>query len=124
MHGAVTVALVSAIVLTAVPATAVTLPADRVATAPTQGPQVTLSAATARAAATGDPVVVDALTTPTSLTKAMPDGSMQLEQSSVPVRVQQGGSWVPVNTGLVRDGDWFSPAASAVPVRFSPGGRM
>ncbi|MDQ4213728.1 LamG-like jellyroll fold domain-containing protein [Microbacterium sp. ASV81] len=80
------------------------------------------ASASARAAATGEPVVVDALTTPTSLTKALPGGAMQLELSSRPVRVQQGGGWVPVNLTLQRDGDWFSPAASAVPVRFSPGG--
>lgn len=47
---------------------------------------------------------------------------MQLEMSSRPVRVKQDGGWVPVDTTLQRDGDWFSPAASAVPVRFSPGG--
>ncbi len=47
---------------------------------------------------------------------------MRLAQDTVPVRVQLGGSWAPVDTTLRRDGDWFSPVASAVPVRFSPGG--
>ncbi|WP_448721329.1 LamG-like jellyroll fold domain-containing protein [Microbacterium natoriense] len=47
---------------------------------------------------------------------------MQLEVSSVPVRVEQDGAWVPVDTTLVTDGEWLAPAASAAPVRFSAGG--
>lgn len=66
--------------------------------------------------------MVDQLTTPTSLTRAMPDGSMQLEQSSRPVRAKQGESWVPVDTDLVASDGWWSPTASAVPVRFGAGG--
>ena len=80
------------------------------------------ASAAVRAATSGAPVVVDELTTPTSLTKAMPDGSMQLEQSTIPIRVRRDSGWIPVDTDLHRDGDWFSPAASAAPVRFSAGG--
>ncbi|GAA1147756.1 hypothetical protein GCM10009651_35610 [Microbacterium natoriense] len=78
--------------------------------------------ASAEAVASGEPVVVDVLTSPTQLTSALPDGTMQLEVSSVPVRVEQGETWVPVDTSLVPVGEWWEPAASAAPVRFSPGG--
>ena len=70
----------------------------------------------------GEPVVVDELTTPTELTTALPDGRMRRELSTRPVRVQQGGSWVPVDTSLESRDGWLSPVASAVPVRFSSGG--
>lgn len=70
----------------------------------------------------GDPVVVDGLTTPTELTTVMPDGSMRLELSSRPVRVRQGEAWVPVDTDLVASDGWWVPVASAVPVRFGAGG--
>ncbi|WP_146116763.1 hypothetical protein [Microbacterium sp. MYb64] len=83
---------------------------------------VTTASALSRAASKGAPVVVDDLTTPTSVTRAMPDGSMQLEQSTVPVRVPRDGGWVDVDTELERDGDWFSPTASVAGVRFSSGG--
>lgn len=75
-----------------------------------------------QAAATGEPVVVDELTTPTEQTSAMPDGTMQYEVSTVPVRVERDGEWIPVDTDLVRRGEWLEPDASAAPVRFSPGG--
>lgn len=81
-----------------------------------------VSAAQSTAVATGAPVVVDSLTTPTELTTAMPDGTVQYEASSQPVRVSKGGSWIPVDTDLAKDGQWWSPKASAAAVRFSPGG--
>ena len=52
----------------------------------------------------------------------MPDGTMQYEASTLPVRVEQDGDWVPVDTTLTEVGDWLEPAASAAPVRFSTGG--
>lgn len=81
-----------------------------------------VSAASSAAVSSGVPVVVDALTSSTQQTSALPDGTMQLEVSSVPVRVEQDGAWVPVDTSLVADGEWLAPAASAAPVRFSAGG--
>ncbi|WP_448721330.1 LamG-like jellyroll fold domain-containing protein [Microbacterium natoriense] len=81
-----------------------------------------ISAASAAAVASGVPVVVEELTSPTQQTSALPDGTMQLEVSSVPVRVEQDGAWVPVDTTLVTDEGWLAPAASAAPVRFSAGG--
>jgi len=81
-----------------------------------------VSAAQQQAAESGRPVVVEELTSPTELTTAMPDGTVQYESSSQPVRALKQSAWVPVDTGLVRVGEWWEPAASAVPVRFAPGG--
>ncbi|WP_404474182.1 hypothetical protein [Microbacterium aerolatum] len=80
------------------------------------------AAAQQRAVATGTEVVVDDLTSPTELTTAMPDGTMQYEVSSVPVRAEQNGTWVPVDLDLVQRDGWYEPEASAMPVRFSAGG--
>lgn len=81
-----------------------------------------VAAAQQQAVESGEPVVVDELTTPIELTTALPDGTVEYEASTRPVRVEQGGAWVPVDLGLVRDGDWFEPKATAVPVRFGVGG--
>lgn len=79
-------------------------------------------AAQHRAATTGQEVVVEELTSPTEVTKAMPDGTLQYEVSSVPVRAQQGDEWVPVDLSLIPRNGWLEPEASAMPVRFSDGG--
>ncbi|PRB63626.1 LamG-like jellyroll fold domain-containing protein [Microbacterium sp. MYb45] len=81
-----------------------------------------VAAAQEIAVATGEPVIVEQLTTPTELVTALPNGTAEMEISSVPVRVEQGGAWVDPDMDLVRDGDWYAPTASAVPVRFSMGG--
>lgn len=75
------------------------------------------------AEAFGHPVTADEDTTETEQVDALPDGSMQLTESSVPVRVQQNGAWVPVDTALgsAPDGS-LVPLATAVPVQFSGGG--
>lgn len=79
--------------------------------------------ALAQAQETGQPVEVVSETTPTERLLALPDGNMQYEVSSVPVRVADAaGAWVDINTDLVRNGDWWEPAASATPVRFTAGG--
>ncbi|WDH79297.1 hypothetical protein PTQ19_02295 [Microbacterium esteraromaticum] len=88
----------------------------------TADPDAAIAAAQAEAEATGEPVVVDEMTSPTELTSAMPDGTMQYEVATRPVRAEKDGAWVPVDTDLVRDGEWLVPEASAVPVRFSTGG--
>jgi hypothetical protein len=68
-------------------------------------------------------VVVDAETTETSQVTANPNGTFTLTESSAPVRVQQGGSWVPVSTDLSRRADGtVAPAATATGVVFSGGG--
>ncbi|GAB3601438.1 LamG-like jellyroll fold domain-containing protein [Microbacterium tumbae] len=81
-----------------------------------------VQAAQQRAVSTGEPVPVESLTTPTELTTALPDGTMQYEAATLPVRVEQDGEWVPIDTDLERDGDWYAPAAFVTPVRFSAGG--
>ncbi|MEO9236711.1 MAG: DNRLRE domain-containing protein, partial [Jatrophihabitantaceae bacterium] len=81
--------------------------------------------ATAREIATtfGHPVIIDADTSETTQASAQPDGSMQLTESTVPVRVQQDGAWVRLDNSLrpAVDGT-LQPAAPAVPVQFSAGG--
>jgi hypothetical protein len=54
---------------------------------------------------------------------AEPDGSLTAEVSPGPVRVRQGGAWVPTDTMLVRRRDGsIGPRAAAIPLAFSPGG--
>ncbi len=79
--------------------------------------------ATARARAAHRPVTVDALTTPTSLTTALPDGSYQTTSNAQPVRVRKNGAWTPVSATLTANGDGtFSPAATPGALRLSGGG--
>ncbi len=70
----------------------------------------------------GHAVTVDSATTETELLQAQPDGTMQLSEDSEPVRVQQNGGWVPVNSTLTSVGGGLQPQAAAVPVKFSAGG--
>jgi len=72
----------------------------------------------------GHPVTVEPNVTETSLVQALPDGTMQLDQSTEPVRVPRGAGWVPLDTTLVSNGDTLEPAAPAVPTRFSTGGSL
>lgn len=104
----------------AIPAAAVgRVAADDVAS---DAAAVTVDAAIAQAVQTGEPVVASELTTPIEQTTAMPDGSLQYEVSSVPVRTLQNERWVPVDTTLVAVDGWLAPHASAAMVRFSAGG--
>ncbi|MBE7953003.1 LamG-like jellyroll fold domain-containing protein [Microbacterium oxydans] len=84
--------------------------------------QAAVTAAISTAQATGEPVPVDGMITPTQQHVAMPDGTMRYETSTVPVRVEQDSTWVPVDTTLARTDGWWEPIASAAPVRFSAGG--
>lgn len=64
----------------------------------------------------------DALSETTSVT-AEPDGSFAYESDSVPVRTEQDGNWVPIDTTLSEgDSGYLEPAATTVPVRLSEGG--
>ena len=72
--------------------------------------------------ASAEPIAIEELTTPYERTLALPDGTLQYEASNVPVRVEADGIWVPVDTGLERDGGWLVPAATVAPVRFATGG--
>jgi hypothetical protein len=54
---------------------------------------------------------------------AQPDGTFVLEASASPVRAQQNGEWVPVDTTLLpAAGNVIRPTAPAVDVAFSAGG--
>jgi len=84
-----------------------------------------MTAASAKARATGRPVTVTQVTTPTTTTVAEPHGGFLLRENVLPVRVRMGSRWVPVDTTLHRAATgFFSPRA--VPgdaVSFSGGGR-
>ncbi|MFE4542362.1 hypothetical protein [Arthrobacter sp. NPDC056727] len=67
----------------------------------TDGHAPTAEEAAQEAAAAGEPVVVDSLTTPTDLTLAKPDGTFQLEVSSEPVRMNNENGWENISTRLV-----------------------
>ncbi|MER7498946.1 LamG-like jellyroll fold domain-containing protein [Nonomuraea pusilla] len=80
-------------------------------------------AAAALARRTGRAVEVEALRGETRQVFAKPDGTFTLEQNVRPVRVRQGGRWVPVDTTLrVRPDGAVEPVAAAVGLAFSGGG--
>ena len=58
------------------------------------------AAAVKEARSSGAPVVVDSLTTESSLTTAQPDGTVKAEISSEPVRVKEGSAWHQIDTDL------------------------
>jgi hypothetical protein len=86
-------------------------------------PVVDEQGASGTAAATGQRVLVDRLTTGTTEVFANPDGSFTAEMFVEPVRVRKAGAWVSVDATLVvnADGSW-SPMASVTEMRFSGGG--
>ncbi|MFF9581851.1 hypothetical protein [Streptomyces achromogenes] len=85
--------------------------------------QTALAQAQSEASATGSPVRVAALTTPTATVQANPSGTVTWTTSLLPERVRQGGSWVPVDATLKQNDDGgYSPRAAAEPLTFSGGG--
>lgn len=81
------------------------------------------AAASALAAEEGRDVVVESETTETTQVVAQSDGTFELTINTVPVRVQQDGAWVPVDSTLVPDeSGYLAPTATSVPVQFSSGG--
>lgn len=90
----------------------------------TPADQVAMDKAAAQARATGKPVTVGSMTDPTTEIVASPKGTFSLDANALPVRALQHGSWVPVDTGLARDGSGqLAPAATAYgTVQFSDGG--
>lgn len=92
------------------------------ATGTATGP-LTETQAIARATATGHAVVADALTTPTSLTTANPNGTVTLTASSQPVRIKTNGVWTGLDATLKANQDGtLSPAATPSGLRLSAGG--
>ncbi|MGH8959798.1 MAG: hypothetical protein ACRDWT_01090 [Jatrophihabitantaceae bacterium] len=95
-------------------------PAGAVADAPSAADAAT---AAKIAAAYGHPVEITSLDAESSTTYANPDGTWKQDLSSDPVRVQQAGSWVPVDLTLVRSANGaIAPKASAASITFGSGG--
>jgi hypothetical protein len=80
------------------------------------------AAASKKAADSGEPVEVATDTTPTERVVAHPDGTFTLEATTSPVRAEQNGTWVPLDTTLQALGNLIRPKAAAVDVAFSAGG--
>lgn len=79
--------------------------------------------ASASAASSGQRVEVVSEATETTQLFANPDGTFTLESSARPTRVRKSGSWIPVDTRLVRNADGsLSPRAATADVTLSPGG--
>lgn len=72
---------------------------------------------------TGAPVTVTSETTETNLLEALPDGTLRMTSSSVPVRAQTDQGWKPLDLDLgLLSNDLWAPSNPATPVRFSNGG--
>ena len=91
---------------------------------PTAQQKAAMTAAVAAAHASGKPTVVNGLTTETQQVQAQPSGRFQLSESAEPVRTQQHGTWVPVDTTLSHNANGtYVPSATAYgQVAFSGGG--
>ncbi len=98
-----------------------TLPADD--SGLTKDQEDALAVAQSSAAASGNPVQVDALTTETATAQANPSGTVTWTTSLLPQRVRKDSSWVPVDATLQQNADGtYSPKAPAEPLTFSGGG--
>jgi hypothetical protein len=91
----------------------------------TSDQQASLQAARVSAAATGKPVVAQALTTEASTVSVQPSGRLVYNASVLPTRVKRGKSWVPIDTALkATPGGGFAPKAAPGSVTFSGGGTV
>lgn len=116
-------ALIASPVVAVLPVASASARADSAPTVPPDAASAAdESAALEIAEAYGHAVSVDSETTPTSIVSAQSDGSFQLVSDSLPVRVQDSGRWLPVDTALSPDAGWLAPAVAAAPVKFSAGG--
>ncbi|MEU6352380.1 hypothetical protein ABZ896_24165 [Streptomyces sp. NPDC047072] len=89
----------------------------------TKDQQAALADAQGRAADSGSPVTVDALTTETATVQANPSGTVTWTTTLLPERVRRNGAWVPVDATLQENADGtYSPAAASEPLVFSGGG--
>lgn len=89
----------------------------------TKDQQAALADAQDKAATSGSPVQVDALTTEMATVQANPSGTVTWTTVLLPERVHQGGTWVPVDATLQQNSDGnYSPKASSEPLAFSGGG--
>ena len=121
-----TVAAALAAALGALCLSAAITPAHAVATPAQSNPSKILigeATASAKAAATGKAVSVDAATTPTETEVANPNGSFTLNQSVAPVRKYADGAWKRLDNTLVRNADGsISPALTTTSLTLSGGG--
>lgn len=112
------------LVLGAPPTPAHAAPSATVAaTTSSDAPVLTDAQASAEAQSTGQPVAVDAATTPTDTLTANPDGTFTLTQAVEPVRKRISGTWMPLDAtlGLNSDGT-VSPAVTTSGLTLSGGG--
>ncbi|MCX5090432.1 hypothetical protein OOK36_16280 [Streptomyces sp. NBC_00365] len=115
--------MAASLVLSALPALPVEAVAS-VAAADVAPGVVDESTALAQAKASGEPVEVTADRTEYSTTRANPDGSFKLTQSTTPQRVKNGdGTWGTVNPTLeLRPDGRIAPTGAVVDLSFSDGG--
>lgn len=78
--------------------------------------------ASEQAVAEGRRVEVGSLTTESNQVFANPDGTFTAESSPAPDRVRKGGSWVPIDTSLVKRADGLLAPKAAQDVVLSGGG--
>jgi Laminin G domain len=124
---AVTAGLVAAVPATATAARAADTarPAHGHAASIRSGPRLGLTAAlaSARAKATGKPVVASQLTTATSQTTANPRGTFTVTESLQPVRAWHNGAWAALNPALRVNADGtLSPRVTTAGLVLSGGG--
>lgn len=79
--------------------------------------------ARAKARSTGKPVVVDAMTTETSITQINPDGTASTTDHAGDVRTKRGKAWADLDATLRRNQDGtLAPAVSSMDLTLSGGG--
>ncbi len=105
------------------PVKAVAAPSTAVAAASEPSPEQSLEEASAAAASSGRPVVVDEMTSETTQVIAKPDGTFTMDSYRAPVRVETEAGWRAVDDSLRANSDGsYSPVATPADVRFSGGG--
>lgn len=127
-RGGIAGALAGAMVLALAAPHATSAPASLVnavpaaATTATTAP-LTSAEASARAVASGKPVLASAMTTSTREVMANPNGSFTMTTWPSPVRVERHGNWVPLDATLRANADGtLSPAAVPGALTLSGGG--
>lgn len=97
--------------------------ATAAAAAPTIGASISPAEASMLARQTSTAVEATALTTPTELTIANPDGTLTVSSATRPQRVRTQTGWKTVDATLIRNADGsLSPAAATGGLRISNGG--
>lgn len=97
--------------------------ADPAARSRDQALRKALAEAHTQAKKTKKAVLVDAATSPYALTLAQPDGTYTVEQVQYPIRTKVDGTWVPIDTRLLRAADGsVKPKAVPTGITISGGG--